>query len=186
MRNRLTSTSKTIQVHVSEVYQLFDMRDPSPFRGKDLDEDFWDYIVTSAQELSQSLAIKIVITIGQAETEVMRKSLISQAFTHHIHYQIEQKKREIKNFIRQARNYLMIGLSILWLCLWLSQKIAGMEELGLSHILAEGFVIFGWVSLWRPIELILYDWQPLVRQKRLLERLSRAELSIEFETVKSL
>ena len=40
-----------------------------------------------------------------------------------------------------------------------------------SSLLAEGLLISGWVAMWRPIELFLYEWWPLWRQQRLYRRL---------------
>jgi hypothetical protein len=45
-------------------------------------------------------------------------------------------------------------------------------------ILREGLIILGWVANWRPIEIFLYDWWPLVRKRRLLERLADATVIV--------
>ena len=34
-------------------------------------------------------------------------------------------------------------------------------------------IIGGWVALWRPMEIFLYDWWPLAARIRLLDRLAR-------------
>ena len=39
-------------------------------------------------------------------------------------------------------------------------------------------MVIGWVALWRPVEMYLYDWWPLRRESRLLERLSRMPVSL--------
>jgi hypothetical protein len=39
-------------------------------------------------------------------------------------------------------------------------------------------VILGWVANWRPIQIFLYDWQPLVRRRRLLKRLAKATVRL--------
>jgi hypothetical protein len=42
----------------------------------------------------------------------------------------------------------------------------------------EGFVIGGWVAMWRPLEIFLYDWWPIVVQRRLYERLSGLDVRV--------
>jgi hypothetical protein len=37
---------------------------------------------------------------------------------------------------------------------------------GSQELLAEGLLIIGWVALWRPVEMFLYDWWPLLRRQR--------------------
>ena len=35
-----------------------------------------------------------------------------------------------------------------------------------SRIVDEGLLILGWVAMWKPLELLLYDWWPGLRKKR--------------------
>jgi len=32
-------------------------------------------------------------------------------------------------------------------------------------VLREGLLLIGWVALWPPVEIFLYDWQPILRQQ---------------------
>jgi hypothetical protein len=38
--------------------------------------------------------------------------------------------------------------------------------------------IIGWVALWRPLEIFLYDWWPLRATQRLYERLSEMSVKV--------
>jgi hypothetical protein len=42
----------------------------------------------------------------------------------------------------------------------------------LSRPIVEGFVIASWVSLWRPLELLLYEWLPFGRMSRTFDLLA--------------
>jgi hypothetical protein len=46
------------------------------------------------------------------------------------------------------------------------------------RILHEGLVIVSWVALWRPIELVLYDFWPVRERRQIIERLRDAEVSL--------
>jgi len=39
-----------IEVRIKSAQQLFDARDPAPFRERDLDDDFVEYILSSVSE----------------------------------------------------------------------------------------------------------------------------------------
>ena len=41
----------------------------------------------------------------------------------------------------------------------------------------ELFIILGWVALWRPAELLLYEWFPIRKKTRLFERLAESDIS---------
>jgi hypothetical protein len=39
-------------------------------------------------------------------------------------------------------------------------------------------IIGGWVAMWRPLEIFLYDWWPLARRQRMFDKLARARVSL--------
>jgi hypothetical protein len=49
--------------------------------------------------------------------------------------------------------------------------VAGTLTGTLHDILAEGLLISGWVAMWRPLQIYLYDWWPLVRHLRILRKI---------------
>jgi hypothetical protein len=44
----------------------------------------------------------------------------------------------------------------------------------------ESFSIGGWVAMWRPIEVFLYDWWPIRAEARLYDRLSAMPVRIAY------
>jgi hypothetical protein len=46
----------------------------------------------------------------------------------------------------------------------------------------EGFLIAGWVSLWYPIEILLYEWWPVTQQIRIYESIMRMDIVFKEET----
>jgi len=60
------------------------------------------------------------------------------------------------------------------------QKITVPNPLGVLGILREGIIIFGWVSIWKPIELMLFDWIPLFEKVRLNKKILETEIDIHF------
>ena len=51
------------------------------------------------------------------------------------------------------------------------------------YVTREGFVILGWVAIWKPFELILFDWYPVFDKIKLLKKLRDCEIDILY-TVK--
>jgi hypothetical protein len=39
--------------------------------------------------------------------------------------------------------------------------------------------IVGWVAMWRPLEIYLYDWWPVRADLRLLQRLARMKVRLQ-------
>jgi hypothetical protein len=44
-------------------------------------------------------------------------------------------------------------------------------------------VIGGWVAMWRPLEIFLYDWWPIQAERKLFDRLSIMPVRITFKSL---
>lgn len=172
-----------IEARVKSPQQLFDARDPAPFRERDLDDDFVEYVVASARESSISHPLKIVIYIEETESKHLSRDSIKQAIHEYFRYQIDIQRIELRNFLRRAQIFLAIGFTILVTCLSLAQRIEVPLLPGFFGIAREGIVIFGWVSIWKPIELILFDWYPLYEKLRFYKKLATTEIDIQFNAI---
>ena len=74
---------------------------------------------------------------------------------------------------------LTIGCAVLAVCLGIAGLIGeGAFSRNLAGFAAEGLLILGWVALWRPMEIFLYDWWPIARQRNLFRRLAAAEIVV--------
>jgi len=51
----------------------------------------------------------------------------------------------------------------------------------LRLLLREGrwsLLIAGWIAMWRPLEIIFYEWWPLARQGRILSQPGQASVQV--------
>ncbi|MEK6555200.1 MAG: hypothetical protein AABZ31_08170 [Bdellovibrionota bacterium] len=171
-----------IEVRVKSSQQLFDARDPAPFRERDLDDDFVEYIFSSVREFSISSPLKIVIYVEESETKDLPKDSIREAIRSYFAYKIDFQRRDLKTFMKRAQLFLFIGLLVLVSCIGVAQSLVIPNPPGAIGILREGIVIFGWVSIWKPIELILFDWYPIFEKLRFYKKLLGTEIDIRFAT----
>lgn len=172
-----------IEVRIKNPFQLFDARDPAPFRERDLDDDFVEYIMASAREFSISSPLKIVIYIEESEKKELPRDSICEAIRSYLAYRIDLQRSDLKSFIKRAQLFLLIGLLVLAMCIGVAQNLPVPNSPGAIGILREGIVIFGWVSIWKPIELILFDWYPLFEKLRFYKKLLQTEIDIRFTSL---
>jgi hypothetical protein len=77
----------------------------------------------------------------------------------------------------------VIGIAFLAGSLLLGDIISGLlGERRVSEILRESLLIGGWVAMWRPMEVSLYDWWPIRADARLADRLSAMPVKISYKT----
>jgi hypothetical protein len=179
-RYRHSGGKRCIEVRVKSAQQLFDARDPAPFRERDLDDDFVEYLYSAIQEFSLSIPIKIVIYVEESESQDLPKDSIRDAISSFLSYKIDLQSGELRTFIRRAQIFLVIGLIVLGSCIGLAQSLTIPNPPGALGVLREGIVIFGWVSIWKPIELVLFDWYPIYEKVRAYRKLRGSEIEISF------
>jgi hypothetical protein len=184
MRFSLSGTTATdrghphiISLKLHDMNQLFNSMDPSPFIEKDLDDDAEEFIVSWAQEFSPDAPIKLRIYLDQWPAEDP-KALIRTAVHNHFAHRAEITDLEFKRLLKQGRTSLLIGLVFLAACLLLSKMLLGHEAGTWAAVVRESLTIAGWVAMWRPMQIYLYDWWPLLRRRRIYTKLSHMSVEL--------
>ncbi len=168
-----------IEVRVENLSQLFDTLDPFPFPERDLDSDAEEYIVGWAQELPRDQPIELIVHVAGGKAADQDPEMIANALNRYFEYRAGIVSRDLNELFRIGRTALLIGLSVLALCLLAAQFIAGpLGETPFGRFVQESLIILGWVANWKPIETFLYDWWPLVRRRNLYHRLAKARVEI--------
>lgn len=166
-----------IEVRLSQLAQLFHNLDPAPFREKDLDPDAEAYLVESAEEIGSDLPIALVFELPASEI-AQAEALLPAALAHYFTDRALSSRRTLKRLLQNGRTALLIGLGFLGVCLITSETISQLGAGIPARVLSEGLLIVGWVALWRPLEIFLYDWWPLRRRMRVQRQLARAPVWI--------
>jgi hypothetical protein len=74
----------------------------------------------------------------------------------------------------------VVFLSVAVIVAGLVERALG--ERGISPLIRESMVIGGWVAMWRPLEIFLYDWWPIRAERKLFDRLSVMPVSITLKS----
>ncbi|HZR05547.1 MAG TPA: hypothetical protein VFA61_06940 [Candidatus Udaeobacter sp.] len=166
-----------IEVFVDRIEQLFNSMDPSPFHERDLDDDAEEFIVGWAREFARRDPISLVVHVNQLPPHGDTQHLLETAVHNYFGYRAKLNRLEFRHLLKQGRTSLIIGLAFLATCM-LGSELLRREEGTLAIVLREGLIIAGWVAMWRPMEIFLYEWWPLLRKGRLYEKLSRMRLEV--------
>jgi hypothetical protein len=179
MTEQAQSDEDAIEIRLASVAQLFHSLDPSPFHEKDLDKDAEQFIVSWARELPRDRPFKIVVHLPEEQIARPEARAIPPAINQFFAYRAQAIGLELKELFRVGRRALAIGLTVLLLCVIASQAVtARLDPRPLGKVIAESLLIFAWVANWRPIEIFLYEWWPIVRRRDLYRRLADAEVEL--------
>jgi hypothetical protein len=167
-----------IEIRLREVRQLFHHLDPAPFREKDLDPAAEAYIEDAVREIGPGRPCKLVIHLPDAELGGEAARTLPEAIAHYFAYRARQTRIEMRRLLRRGVASLVIGLLFLFACLSLRRWLTAS---GQYELVAEGLLIIGWVALWRPVEIFLYDWWPILRQRRRFDAVARIPVEVAAE-----
>jgi hypothetical protein len=164
-----------IQLNLRELSQLFNSMDPSPFPERDLDQDADEYIVTWAREspMDHPLALRVHLERWPATDPT---PLITDAIHHYYEYRAGIADLEFKRIMREGRVALATGLVFLATCLLGRHFVP--ENGDWAGYVRESLTIAGWVGMWRPMEMYLYDWWPVLRRARVFRKLSAMPVEV--------
>ena len=180
-RYRVEDGRSCIDLKVRHSRQLFDGRDPAPFRDRDLDQGAVDYLLAAAQEIPRTQPLTIVVTISEEPEPRLAPDVIVAAVGGHFRYELEQIERRLREHVRRGQMFLGVGLAVLVVFLTLAELTVSLPGGHLREVLREGLVIAGWVAMWRPLDVLLYDWWPMVDERRLITRVLEALVLIRYD-----
>jgi len=161
-----------IEISLNRLSQLFNSLDPSPFHERDLDQDAEDYIVGSVEEISHHRPLRLVIHLPADQVPEPGALSLADAVHNFFARREAHERRRLRLLFREGRIALAIGLTFLFCCVATRELIFSLEHNAASDIFGEGLLIIGWVAMWRPLEIFLYEWVPVRRRSQILGTLA--------------
>lgn len=166
-----------LELRIVELSELFNSMDPTPFHHRDLDTDAEEFLESWAVEFPQDSHFRIIVHIEKMPPEDPAP-LVAEAIRNYFEYKSVLAKRNLRVLLMEGRASLLIGLGFLALCLLGADILSGFASNTFLRLLKESLLIGGWVAMWRPLQIFLYEWWPIVRKGRIYHNLGRASVHV--------
>jgi hypothetical protein len=105
--------------------------------------------------------------------------MLALAINRYYAYRVRATHKLLRRTFRQGRLSLAVGLCFLLTCVGGPRLL---ETFLPNHIfgsfLSEGLMVIGWVAMWRPVQIFLYDWWPIRKNMEVYRRLSRVKVEV--------
>jgi hypothetical protein len=175
----------TIELRVREASHLFDPLDASSLVERDLNHRVEEFIVESLKELHTKDACEVVLHFDQPKTVSDEEQTVTRAIRGYFARRATIWQFKLQQLIRRGLISLVIGLAFLGVFFLTGRLLVRLlGENAFTTLLTESLIIGGWVAMWRPLEIFLYDWWPLRGEKRLCDRLSHVRVRIVYHEPK--
>jgi hypothetical protein len=164
----------TIDMQTIDTY--FNSHDPAPIYKRQLSHQLEQYInatVASAKRYS------LIFYKFKCTSAIDRQYAQPLMYAIRRHYSLKKIMRENEFMKFKKRSWLLLGVSLL--VVLLCQTFVPMlldDKSRIQSALQNSLEIFSWVLLWRPIDVLLFYWNPHLKDISLLNKLSTSELII--------
>ena len=173
-----------ITLHLDNLAQFFAVSEPDPFDPRARFAPGLETIISELKPTALIKKVRATIVLPPDQLAPDAEARLREAVARYCQHHITQNRQELISLRWQGLKALQNGLIFLGACLLLSTLFENAEMLPewLRRFAGEGFLIAGWVSLWHPIEILLYEWWPFSRQINIYESIMRMDIIFQEET----
>jgi hypothetical protein len=165
-----------LSVDMQTLNGYFNAHDPSPIYKRQLSHHLEEYIRASVANAKRYTAIfyklKCSGEVDKQYTEPLMYAIRS-------HYSAK-KLRRIKEFKKfRFKTWMLLFISVAVVMIFHGVLPLVLDEKNNFHTgLGNSLDIFSWVLLWRPIDVLLFNWNPHLKDISLLNKLATSEAII--------
>jgi hypothetical protein len=134
-----------------------------------------------AGEIPRRVPLELVVHLEEArpESRTELSGLVADAVHNHFQYRAQSKRQQYRALMSRGRTSLAVGLAFYALCFLVGQTLVRFTDSSVTELAQESLLIGGWVAMWRPLEIFLYDSWELRRQEREFLRLASMPVRVE-------
>ncbi len=167
-----------IILELNNVDQLLIAPDSLFYGKRMLSRDAEELIIEETTMASSNDQIHLKIYLHN--DEITGKDQISTAIHQHFTYRRKKTERQLKMVLQLGWQSLLISMVFFGFLVLLTLVIIKLFPEGeVSRTFREILIILGWVALWRPADLLLYEWRPFKREVNLFRKLEQCEVEID-------
>ena len=167
-----------IEIHLTDLKELFNSLDPTPFLKRDLDPEAEEFIASWARDMPRDAPLGLLVHLD-GEVPEDANDLVHAAVRDHFARKATEIRRQLRQLFRVGRISLAIGLAVVAGSVIVGDLVETlMQGYRSGSVIRESLLIGGWVAMWRPLEIFLYDWWPIRLEARLFDRLSSATVTV--------
>jgi len=167
-----------VEVQARSIDDLFSRFDPAALSGRSISPDVDSYIVGQLIKFTDESAVSLHINLPADEASYGH--IVQQAFRHHYALSSARCRAELKQHFRDAGFMLLKGVIFALVLIGIAHVVAEIAERVYINKIVAGLSLIVWVSLWKPIDMLIYEWIPIMDKVKLHDRLDGCEVTCSF------
>jgi hypothetical protein len=159
------------------VYSYFNPHDPAPLGRRQLSHDFQDYLNASVADAGRHSTIDFKVFCNSSGNMRFIVEPLINTIRRHFQVQKKLKEAEFKKF--KKRNYILLLISfiVVMICQGVLPLVLGQDH-RIHSMFSNAVDVFSWVILWKPIERLIFYWNPFLKEMLLYNKIIHAKVNI--------
>lgn len=161
-----------------DIFQgYFNPQDPTPIYKRQLSHEFEQYIMTCIRAAKRDSEFNYKISYTN-EADKQYAEPLTYAIRRHFADTKAITNASFEKFKRRTYMLLFVSLSVVIICQGFLPLLFKEEGHSLQSGLLGSLDVLCWVILWKPIERLIFYWNPFLKDISIMERLEKAEVNI--------
>ncbi len=173
--NRDADGTFKIPVALRKYEDIYSDWDPSPFKRRDIEEDFLEYIWDSALDIPLREKILVVFRVKSELRDDKKEEQVLKAIENHFNYAYKKSKRAYFEEQKESLIYFVIGI-ILGILVY--SDIFYAVNIW-TKVLEEGVMIGTWVFFWEAFYNLFIQSRSLKYEQKMIKRFLKTDFIFE-------
>lgn len=170
------SNTYAIDVSLDTYDDVYDDWDASPFKRRDIEDEFNDFVVNSSQDIPFNYDVSIVLFLPEAKRDEQKEITLIAAYRNYYAYALDRLNKRKTILYEKIISYLLLSIFMLGIGYFFFRGARSI----ITSILHEGIFIGGWVFLWEFFTSIFITLRELQEEYRIVKRLYKAEVVFKY------
>ena len=178
---RINASARKVSIFLSvdseSITKYFNSNDPAPLYCRQLSHEFQEYLNATIISARRRTVIDYKIFCGESSSMKFMVAPLMQTIRRHFLIKKQVKKTEFRKF--KKRNFILLFISIL-IVMFCQGFLPGMfdQDHRIHSMFSNAIDVFSWVLLWKPIERLIFYWNPFLKEILLLDKMANAEVNV--------
>ncbi len=160
-----------ILVSLDKYEDIYSDWDPSPFKRRDIEEGFIEYILDSALDIPPKEKFNIIFLMNDEKRDEKKEQQLIKALNNHFTYSLRKSERTYFEEQKESLRYLIIG--IIFAVLAYSDIFESVAMW--TKIFEEGIIIGTWVFFWEAFYNLFIECRSIRHEQKLFKRFLKTE-----------
>jgi hypothetical protein len=155
----------------------FNAQDPAPLYKRQLSHEFEQYIMTCIKTSKRDSTFNYKISY-QDEDHKQYAEPLAYAIRRHFSETRAIATASFDTFRKKTYLLLFMSMTVVMICQGFLPMLLMKEEHSFTSGLMNSMDVLCWVILWKPIERLIFYWNPFLKDISIMERLEKADVTV--------